>query len=229
MGKRLMAVMMSVGIAAAVTGCGNEQEPVSKVSESNEPIMTMASGQLQEGTHYFKYDNIMANQDANLAQADVVEFFSYGCHHCQEFAPELKDWNKQNPSKKVSYVPVVWNQTTGLYARVYYAIEPLNNFDEVHHEMFKLFETFGHEKSLGEQLDKIYAMLEEKSVDVAAVKARVESKELEDKLRNSIELSKHYEISGTPTLIIEGARRVNNKALTSKDDFFTFVDQLIEM
>lgn len=229
MAKRLMAVIVSLGLTAVMTGCSSEQEPVSKASESSEPIMMMGSGQLQEGTHYFKYENIMANQESNLAQADVVEFFSYGCHHCQEFAPELKNWNKQNPSKKVSYVPVVWNQTTGLYARVYYAIEPLKNFDEVHHEMFALFESFGHEKSLGDQLDKIYAMLAEKGVDVASVKARLEGKELEDKLRNSIELSKHYEISGTPTLIIEGSKRVNNKALSSKGEFFTYVDELIKM
>ncbi|GLQ31284.1 DsbA family protein [Litoribrevibacter albus] len=227
MGKRVISIVMALGVAGLITACSDTES--TKQTSANEPIMTVASGQLEEGTHYFSYENILAKQDSSLAQADIVEFFSYSCHHCQEFAPQLEKWNQQNPSKKVSYVPVVWNQTTGLYARVYYAVEPLENFESIHHDMFKLFETFGNEKSLGEQLDKIYAMLEEKGVDVASVKQRLESKELEDKLRNSIELSKHYEISGTPTLIIEGAKRVNNKVLTSKEELFTYVDRLMEM
>jgi thiol:disulfide interchange protein DsbA len=233
MGKRLLAVAMALGMTTAMVGCGNDQNEAATAAKeptvNNEPIMMMASGQLQEGKHFFQYENILAAEDGALATADVVEFFSYGCHHCQEFAPELEQWLEKNPSKTASYVPVVWNQTTGLYARVYYAIEPLANFDEIHHDLFKLFATFGHEKSLGEQMDKIYALLQEKGVNVEEVKQRLESKALEDKLRRSIELSKHYEITGTPTLIIEGAKRVNNQVLNSKDEFFTYVEKLIEM
>ena len=196
-------------------------------SDSNAPIMVPFSGELELGTHYFEYENVLANESPEIAKADVLEFFSYGCGHCQQFAPDLQAWHEKNGSKQVAYIPVVWNQTTGLYARVFYAIQPLANFEEVHHDMFKLFATFGNEKSLGEQLDKIYAMLAEKGVDTAAVKTRLESKELESKLRSSITLAKHYEITGTPTLILKGSKRINNKALTSKDDLFVFVDKLL--
>jgi len=237
----LVAAMVSI-IVLALSACSNDAADeasasnASKVeshghhhheSEGNTPIMVPFSGELELGTHYFEYDNILVNEGAEIAKADVLEFFSYGCGHCQQFAPELQAWHEKNGSKQVAYIPVVWNQTTGLYARLFYAIQPLENFDEVHHDMFKLFATFGNEKSLGEQLDKIYAMLAEKGVDTAEVKTRLESKELESKLRSSITLAKHYEITGTPTLILQGSKRINNKALTSKDDLFVFVDKLL--
>jgi thiol:disulfide interchange protein DsbA len=123
----------------------------------------------------------------------------------------------------------VWNQQTAIYARVYYALEALPQFNELHHELFEVFESFGHEMTLGDQLKNIYEYVATKGIDSDQFKQTVEGKGLEDKLKNSIALAKHYEITGTPTLIISGAMKVNNKALTAKDDLLVYVDKLLEL
>jgi thiol:disulfide interchange protein DsbA len=99
----------------------------------------------------------------------------------------------------------------------------------LHHELFEVFESFGHEMTLGDQLKNIYEFVATKGIDSDQFKQTVEGKGLEDKLKNSIALAKHYEITGTPTLIISGAMKVNNKALTAKDDLLVYVDKLLEL
>ncbi len=212
MRNRMNLFLISV-FALLLSACGQESQTTEKG--------------LQEGEHYFKYENILKGSSSNLAKANVIEFFSYSCGHCQDFAPQLKAWSKKNPDQVIGYVPVVWNQQTGVYARVFYALEEQPNFDANHHALLEFFRTLGGEKTLAEQMDKIYNFLASKGVDIEKLKSTVESQLLEEKLKYSIELSKNYEIRGTPTLVLNGSMVINDKALKKKEDLFLFVDELL--
>ncbi|GAA3939309.1 DsbA family protein [Litoribacillus peritrichatus] len=224
--KKFISVVWVGLLALLLSACGEEKAENTLVEEN---VQLMGVSQLKEGEHYFKYKNIVKTSDTNLADADLIEFFSYACGHCQSFAPELQAWHNENPKKEVAYVPVVWNQQTAVYARLFYALEQQPGFDKNHHDLFVFFKGLGGEKNLAEQLDKIYAFLDGNGVDTEKLKATLESKELEEKLKYSVELAKNYEIRGTPTLVVAGSMVVNDKALKSHDDFWRYVDELLTL
>ncbi|MDR3158223.1 MAG: thiol:disulfide interchange protein DsbA/DsbL [Zoogloeaceae bacterium] len=78
----------------------------------------------------------------------VLEFFSYGCNHCNDFHPIIGKWAARQPAHVVfRRVPVAWNAAWASLARLYYALE-INGelakldskvFDTLHKQRQKLY------------------------------------------------------------------------------------------
>jgi thiol:disulfide interchange protein DsbA len=78
----------------------------------------------------------------------VLEFFSYGCNHCNSFHPIISSWAARQPAHVLfRRVPVAWNASWANLARFYYALEisgelaQLDNkvFDALHKQHLKLY------------------------------------------------------------------------------------------
>ncbi len=199
------------GVIFGLTGCGDD------------------AAQFQEGTHYINYPNAVDDQlelKPELAKADVIEFFTYGCHHCQAFAPKLVSWHDKNPDKVIEYVPVVWSEQAVMHAKVFYLIQRYSNFEALHHELFDLVAGFLRTDSLEDQKVKFIVFFESKGIEPKVVLEALDTSLLDAKTASSVLLSKRFEISGTPTVVINRQYRVNNKALSSKDELFDIVDEI---
>lgn len=199
-------------------------------------VVLLASGcsqepdyQFEENNHYLKYEDVLTDQleqNPQLADADLIEFFTYGCMHCQAFHPELMKWKKKNADKTIAYVPVVWNETTEMHAKVFYLIQSYPNAEQVHHQLFDLVKGFSRTDSLEEQKVKFIDFLNQKGIQPIDVLNALDSSELDSKTASSVMLAKRFEVSGTPSLIVNGQYRVNNKALTDKKQLLQIVDEL---
>ncbi|MDR2625641.1 MAG: thiol:disulfide interchange protein DsbA/DsbL [Zoogloeaceae bacterium] len=78
----------------------------------------------------------------------VLEFFSYGCAHCNDFHPIISKWAARQPAHVVfRRIPVAWDAFWANLARLYYALEisgelaSLDNkvFDALHKQRLKLY------------------------------------------------------------------------------------------
>lgn len=60
------------------------------------PIFATAQERPVEGTHFVTISPRQATRDPK--QVEVLEFFAYGCSHCDAFEPAMDAWQKKLPA-----------------------------------------------------------------------------------------------------------------------------------
>lgn len=134
---------------------------------------------------------------------EVIEFFSYGCPHCNEFYPLVTAWAAKLPRD------VVFKQVaTGMgrtawtnLAKAYYTLETTGDlkrldgplFHAIHAEHLPLFD----EKSITEWVGK-------HGVDTAKFTTSFESFGVNTKISQAERMVENYKIEGVPMLAIDG-------------------------
>jgi thiol:disulfide interchange protein DsbA len=153
------------------------------------------------GTEYRAIDPPQHPESAG--KIEVLEFFSYGCPHCNEFYPMISAWAAKLP-KDVVFKRVA----TGLgrtawtnLAKTYYALEATGDlkrldaplFHAIHEEHLPLFD----EKSISEWVGK-------HGVDAVKFNTAFESFGVNTKLNQAEEMVENYKIDGVPALSVNG-------------------------
>jgi len=187
--------------------------------------------QFTEGTHFKQYLNILNDQvslQPELASADVIEFFTYGCPHCQAFAPSLDKWHSQNKGVGIAYVPVVWDEITEMHAKLYYLIKDHLSADAIHHELFDLINGFSRTDSLEDQKVQIIVFLASKGIQAKDVVTALNTSQYDMQTASSVMLTKRYEITGTPSLVVNKQYKILNSALKTHDEMLKVVNELLE-
>ncbi len=104
--------------------------------------------QVVEGTDYRKIASPLPTDSPG--KIEVIEFFSYGCPHCNEFYPQVSAWAAKLPHDVVfKRVAVGFNRTQWVnLARAYYALQVTGDlaaldaalFHALHEEHLQLFD-----------------------------------------------------------------------------------------
>lgn len=138
-------------------------------------------------------------------QIEVIDFFWYGCPHCNAFEPYLENWEKTKPANVVLVrVPAVLEPEWEAGARAYYVADALGilarshkaTFDEIHQNKDNLqteqdFERF-YVKAFG--------------VDPKKFESLWSSPEVDAKIQQSDVLADRYGLGifGVPTIVVNG-------------------------
>jgi thiol:disulfide interchange protein DsbA len=153
------------------------------------------------GTDYKPVDPPQHTQSAG--KIEVIEFFSYGCPHCNEFYPLVNAWAAKLPKDVVvKHVATGFGRTawTNL-AKAYYALEATGDlgkldgplFHAIHEEHVPLFD----EKSITD-------WVAQHGVDPAKFTAAYDSFGVNTKLSQSEQMVENYKVEGVPTLAVDG-------------------------
>lgn len=142
-----------------------------------------------------------AQQPDNAEQTEVLEFFSYSCPYCAMFNPHVDQWTQTLPDNVVlKRVPVAFNAGMGDLQRMYFTLEALDRldlhtplFDALHQEKQRLFD----EKALTE-----WAVAQ--GIDKDQFSQTFNSFGVQTKATRANELTRQYQIEGTPTLAVGG-------------------------
>jgi thiol:disulfide interchange protein DsbA len=165
------------------------------------PSLAWAQGPV-EGTHYVKLEQA-APTSAPAGKIEVVEFFWYGCPHCNHFEPYLAAWAaKLPPDVAFRRVPVAFRENPfTLHQRLYFAIEAMGLIGSLHAKVFHAM----HEEGL--KLDKAEAIIDwvaKQGVDKAKFTGVFDSFGVQTKVRQARTLTDAYKIDGVPALGIGG-------------------------
>ena len=133
---------------------------------------------------------------------EVLEFFWYGCPHCNSFEPAITDWAKRLPGdvafRKVhvglvpSWVP---------HQQLFYALEALGKADELNEKVFRAI----HVDRL--PLNKPEAMAEfvaAQGVDRKQFQDAYASFGVRTRMRKASQLAGGYGLDGVPALAVNG-------------------------
>ena len=158
-------------------------------------------GGFVEGRHYVR----LATPQPVLAPAgkiEVVEFFWYGCPHCNAFEPSLEAWTKTLPADVMfRRMPVAFRSQHEVHQRLYFTLEAMGLLETMHRRVFAAM----HVDHLTlDRADAIADFVAKNGADRAKFLEVFDSFSVQSKARQARQLSEGYKIDGVPALGIHG-------------------------
>ena len=181
----------SVGAACtlALAGLGL---PGSLLAQSRKP---------EEGTEFLTLGKL-APVDTPAGKVEVIEFFWYGCPHCNTFEPKLVNWMKKLPTDvTVRRVPVAFRDDFVPQQRLFYTLEAMGKIDELHS---KVFTTIHAERQVIDKEPAILAWAEKNGLDKSKFQEMYNSFSVSTKARRATQLQDAYKVQGVPAIGIAG-------------------------
>jgi thiol:disulfide interchange protein DsbA len=161
----------------------------------------------------------------STGKVEVVEFFWYGCPHCNALEPELETWVKKLPGN-VAFrrVPVGFSPAHETHQKIYYALEALGRLEALHRKVFAAIHV--EHKRLATEED-IAAFATANGIDGKKMEDAMKSFSVLGKARQAKQLAQAYGIDGVPTLGIHGRFLTSPSIAGSTERCFAVAEMLI--
>lgn len=194
-------------------------------------VSASASAQLVSGRDYRPITPPQPTDSGK--RVEVLEFFWYACPHCNALQPSLRNWLKQKPADvEFKRVPAVLDKSWLSLAWAYYALDAVGAVDKLHYEVFAAI----HEQR--QRLSEppvLFDWVAKQGIDRQKFIDTYNSFGVKNRGARAMELTRNYDLMGTPALAIDGKYMVA-PSMTLKADktvdydrYFQVVDQLIAM
>jgi len=153
--------------------------------------------------------------DTPAGRIELIEFFWYGCPHCNAFEPVLAQWAKMLP-KDVAFrrVPVAFQSSFVAQQKLFYALEAMNLVDKLH---ARVFAAIHNERQKIVTPDAILAWIGAQGVDTAQFASHFQSFSIETKARRAAQLTDAYQVQGVPALGVAGRFYTDGELTRSMD------------
>ncbi len=142
-------------------------------------------------------------------KVEVVEFFWYGCPHCNAFEPTLEAWVKRLPAH-VAFrrVPVAFRPDPGLaHQKLFYTLESMGLIEKLHRKVFDemhLNRDPSDQRPRLANAEQIGAFAEKQGLDKAQFLGVFDSFAVNTKVGQAKKLASAYQLEGVPSLGIQG-------------------------
>ena len=175
-------------------------------------------------------DFVRVSRPASQSQPgiEVIEFFSYGCPHCNEFEPTVRKWRAALP-KDVRFrrVPISFgNPRWQLLAKLYLTIDSTGDLAKLDDAVFSAV----HEQKLPLSNDKAVIDWAVKRVaDPKKFTDMYQSFGIQTMARSAEQIGADFGITGIPSFGVAGRYLVVAKEAKTREDILDTVDRVIEM
>ena len=166
------------------------------------PAVSPAQDGPIEGKHYVRLTQPVPTS-AGPGKIEVIEFFWYGCPHCNAFEPTLDAWARRlPPDVAFQRVPVAFGAGPFVaHQRIFYALDSLGLVGAMHR---KVFYAIHNERMRLDQPAEISAFMARNGVDAAQFMEAFDSFTTQTRLRQAKQLTDGYKIDGVPAIGIHG-------------------------
>jgi len=157
---------------------------------------------------------------------DVVEFFWYGCPHCNAFEPMLEAWVKRlSADASFRRVHVGFGPVHQVHQKLYYALEETGLVEQMHRKVFAAIHQQGQRLVTEPEIRRF---LEQSGVDAAKVMAAYKSFAVDTKATRAKQLTDAYKIDGVPAMGIQGRYYTSGSLNGSLERMLEVTDFLIQ-
>ena len=136
---------------------------------------------------------------------NIIEFFWYGCSHCNDLQPYMNEWIEKDRGTSVIRIPAVFNAQWEVGARLFYALHETGLFSEEIHAA--IFNAVHKEKTLDiGKVSGIQAFLVSQKfgfTEVNKVIGVMTSDRTNKRIAAAKSAANEYKLIGTPTLVVE--------------------------
>jgi len=184
-----------------------------------------ASAELVEGRHWKAVSAPATEQDAD--EIEVLEFFSYGCPHCGDINPLIKQWVAALPSDvRFERVPVTFGRAAWeSLARLYFALDYADVLDRLDQDVFE---------AVTKQRTNLYTekavlnWVAGQDVDPEAFAKLYNSFAVEAALARANTLAARFKVNAVPMIIVDGRYQVLGEGAKTKAELLEIAGALIE-
>lgn len=181
------------------------------------------SAEYTAGVHYAKLP--FAVKTANPAKVEVVEVFGYPCPHCNSFEPLLKNWHKKAEGNvDFQRIPVVFGRSWEPFARAYYTSELMKGLDKTHEATFNAVHVERRRLRKQEDFSEFYSSL---GLNGAKFGKYFNSFAVNAKMKQGDARARGYEITGVPSMVVNGKYRVTAQMAGGQVEMLKVVDYLV--
>lgn len=135
-------------------------------------------------------------------KVEVIEFFWYACPHCNSLEHDLVEWVKKQGDKIVfKRVPVAFRDSMVPQQKLFYALETMGKFDEVHPKIFQAIHV--NRQSLDTDAS-ITEFVVKQGIDKQKFLDVYNSFGVQSKAKRASQLQQAYQVDGVPLLAVDG-------------------------
>ena len=194
-------------------------------------LSTGAAAQPVPGKDYLLINP--AQPTSSGAKVEVIEFFNYACPACSNLAPRLRGWLKKKPADvEFRHAPVVFQDSWLPLTTAYHAFDAMGLVDKLHYDFFIAI----HEqrpaletKGLLRDPTPLFDWVAKQGVDRQKFVEVYNSFGVRSRTNRSMELAGNYQVTSTPTLVVDGKYLLTPAMAGSYERFFQLLDQVIAM
>lgn len=170
--------------------------------------------QFEEGVHYTRLET------PRTESASITEFFSFYCISCFHHQPFNQMIEEKWPGIMTKY------QVSGLaprdlgptVQRAWAAAQLLNVNNEFSTAMFNKNFVERQQVDTEAAIHKVFADI---GVDSETLERTLQSFQVRSLANRMVQTERRYEVSGTPTYVVNGRYVMNNRAFRDSSDFFS--------
>jgi thiol:disulfide interchange protein DsbA len=192
---------------------------------NNPPATQQTNWQYKEGDYYSTLSSAQGSSSP-AGKIEIAEVFWYGCGHCYNLEPVIADWEKRLPSDvSLVRIPVMWNPTNEIHARVFYTAEALGKRPQISPAMFRAIHI--DNKPMTEE-PAIQQMFAEFGVSADTFNKTFRSFAVESQLRRAKDLTTRYRVKGVPLLVVDGKYLTDGPQIKSQDELLAVAEELVQ-
>ncbi|AXM97236.1 thiol:disulfide interchange protein DsbA [Pseudomonas plecoglossicida] len=156
---------------------------------------------------------------------EVVELFWYGCPHCYHFEPTVNPWAEKLPADvNFKRVPAMFGGPWDAHGQMFLTLEAMGVEHKVHAAVFDAIQN--QKKRLTDPQD-MADFLATQGVDKDKFLTTFNSFAIKGQVNQAKELAKKYEITGVPSMVVNGKYRFDLGTAGGPDGVLNVADQLI--
>jgi thiol:disulfide interchange protein DsbA len=138
----------------------------------------------------------------NSDKIEVLEFFWYGCPHCNTLHPYIQAW-LETISEDIDfhYVPAIFRATWVPAAKTFFAIKAINATEKLHDNIYDAI----HLQKIDLNKEPIlFDWVEKQGIDRKKFEDAYKSFAVQNQVSRSTQMSRQYKLTGVPALVVDG-------------------------
>lgn len=156
---------------------------------------------------------------------EVIDFFWYGCPHCNNLQPALERWVGNKPADVlVRRIPAILRDSWAPHARIYYTLEALGEVERLHQRVYHGYHVEELHMSKPEVMS---AWAQRNGIDRERWEQAYDSPEVRRKVEEAAKLTRAYQVTGTPSLVVNGRYLTSGSMAESLNRVVDIVDGLV--
>ena len=156
---------------------------------------------------------------------EAIEFFWYGCPHCNSLEPALEQWVKKLPDDVVfRRIHVPFGERR--HQQLFYTLESMGKDEELHKAVFNAIHV---DRDRLDTVDRMVAMLSRHGVDEKQFRDTFDSFAVRTKMRRAAQVVDAYGVDGVPAMAVAGKYYTAPSMVGSNGGALQVMDQLIEI
>jgi thiol:disulfide interchange protein DsbA len=198
---------------------------VAGVASAGLPLCATAQAWPVEGTNYVRLGQpvpVSAN-----GKIEVIEFFWYGCPHCNAFEPTLDAWQKTLPADiAFRRVPVAFSEEPFVaHQKIFFALDSMGLVNTMHR---KVFYAIHNDRMRLAKADEIAAFMGKNGVDSAKFLEAYNSFSVQTKSAQAKQLAQAYKIDAVPAMGVQGRYYITGTMAGGNERMPAVADALVQ-